>query len=127
MKHLTALAILLATTSLASAASNESFILQAGSKNTAKVGQIAGDNTQATIQSGKKNSSVTAQQNDGNGPNKSATVEFGNNNTSQAGQIGGNNGQATLQIGNGNTATVAAFDAAHLGFYRRARRFAQHA
>jgi len=94
MKYLTTLAVLLATTSLASAASNESFILQAGSKNTAKVGQISGDNTQATVQSGKKNSSVTAQQNDGNGPNKSATVEFGNNNTSQAGQIGGNNGQA---------------------------------
>ena len=39
MKHLTALAILLATTSLASAASNESFILQAG---TANKGIVAG-------------------------------------------------------------------------------------
>ena len=45
MKHLTALAILLATTSLVSAASNESFILQAGKKNNAIVGQINGNNS----------------------------------------------------------------------------------
>ena len=78
MKHLTTLAILLATTSLASAASNESFIIQAGKKNNAIVGQTNGHNKQATGQFGNDNNAVTAQQSTGKNSNESGTLEIGN-------------------------------------------------
>jgi hypothetical protein len=106
MKHLTTLAVLLATTSLAFAASdNESFIVQSGKKNEAIVGQKKGNNTQGTAQFGNGNYAVTAQKTTGGSDtNTSATVEIGNKNTSQVGQLGNDNSQATLQVGNKNTA-----------------------
>src|SRR6202789_2615950 len=77
MKYLTTLAVLLATTSLASAASqdNESFILQAGKKNTALVAQKNGDNGQATLQFGKGNQAITAQKTSGTDANNSRSEE----------------------------------------------------
>ena len=62
MKHLTTLAMLLASTSLASAASNESFIAQIGGSNNAIVGQTSGNNKQKTISVGRHNTAVTSQQ-----------------------------------------------------------------
>src|ERR1700749_1879748 len=99
MKHLSALAILLATTSLASAASNESFILQAGKKNSAVVGQFVGNNKQGTVQLGVGNNSVTALESNAGGPNNSATIEIGVGNKSTVGQLDGKNDQATVQVG----------------------------
>src|SRR6202012_3027298 len=104
MKKLTTLAILLATTSLASAASNESFILQAGKKNTANVGQYVGNNKQGTVQLGIGNNSLTGQQSNTGGANSSATVEIGVGNKSTVGQLDGKKDQATVQIGACNTA-----------------------
>ena len=86
MRHLTTLAILLATTSLASAASDE--LPSCRPVKEQRVGQFNGNNAQATVQVGKRNQSITAQKrrNDTNSlpPSSSATTIL------TVGQIGGN-------------------------------------
>src|SRR5882757_1483527 len=106
MKRLTTLAILLASTTLASASDNESFILQVGRHNKANVGQFKGNNQQGTAQIGVANDSVTAQQSNKGGANNSATLEIGAENKSTVGQLDGQNDQATVQAGVLNKATT---------------------
>ena len=79
MRNLSIIAFLMATTSLASAASNESFIGQIGDTNVALVGQTNGNNSQGTVQVGKKNNAVTSQTNPVSpaNSNKSGTGQFG--------------------------------------------------
>ena len=104
MKNLTIIAFLMASTSLASAAENESFIGQIGNHIFAVAGQDGGNNTQNTLQVGKKNGALTVQDTAGSRTNNSNTLQFGGYNGSIASQKGGNNEQTTIQGGVGNFA-----------------------
>ena len=109
MRNLTIIAFLMATTSLASAASNESFIGQIGDTNNALVGQNSGNNKQGTDPGRQAEQRGHLAERSGFGPtnlNKSGTGQFGDYNDSLAVQDGGNNTQGTLQIGVENKAVT---------------------
>src|SRR6185437_8235269 len=108
MRNLAVFAFLMATTSLASAASNESFIAQVGAHNNAAANQLNGNNRQLTIQAGKHNHATTNQigPSSGSHTNNSGTVQFGVGNNAMINQIGGNNTQGTFSFGINNTANT---------------------
>src|ERR1700744_5806157 len=101
MKYITTLALLLATTSLAVAADNESFILQAGG---IKKPAATSGKSHDPFTNGYDNNASVAQTSNNKGKNLSGVIEFGNFNSAKVKQNGGNNAQGTFQIGNDNSA-----------------------
>lgn len=71
--------------------------------NSAQVWQDGNNNSQATLQGGKKNSAVTVQ--DGNG-NIAGTLQVGKNNTAGVWQDGNNNLGGAAQFGKNNSSVV---------------------
>ena len=108
MRNLTIIAFLMATTSLASAAGNESFIGQIGDTNNALVGQNGGNNKQRHHSGRQEERRDDARRTTGwpRRPTRPARCQFGGYNGSIAIQDGGNNTQGTIQGGVGNFAVT---------------------
>ena len=85
------------------------YIEQLGTSNTATIGQKNGNNNQATVQTGKFNSVLSAQNGAAAGAtaNNSANVQTGNDNTALISQKNGSNNQATNQAGRANAVTTS--------------------